>query len=119
VAQSNTSASTARIIVRDAEAHDLRSVIATALAAVPIDEEPLRRGVWTFVRAARDAGAQPGDVIVALTTLVEAAPLPSVSSRDRLRQVILWCVEAYFGHLGGADVRSTMAPSAPRVASNR
>jgi hypothetical protein len=38
-----------------------------------------------------------------------------------LRQIILWCVEAYFGHVGGdvlgRDVRA--GPSLPRRASNR
>jgi hypothetical protein len=102
-----------------ADATDLRSVIASALAAVPIDQDTLRRGVWTFVRAERDAGAQPGEVIVALTALVDAAPIPAgPPRRARLRQAILWCVEAYFGHLGAMDAPSE-APSAPREASNR
>src|SRR5207244_1617799 len=38
-----------------ADAEELRSVIVTALAATPIDEEALRRGVWTFVGTERDA----------------------------------------------------------------
>jgi hypothetical protein len=85
-----------------------------------MDEDKLRRAVWTFVRAERDAGAQPGEVIIALTTLVEGSPLSAgPTGRPRLRQVIVWCVEAYFGHLGGTDVRSETTPSAPREASNR
>ena len=84
-----------------ADAEDLRSVIAKALAT-PIDEDGLRRGVWTFVGTERDAGASPGEVIIALTDLVVAAELaPGLVHQARLRQVILWCVEAYFGHLGG------------------
>lgn len=119
VARSNPSASLPRTLAGIADADDFRSVIATALAAMPIDDDTLRRGVWTFVRGERDAGAQPGDVIIALTALVDAAPIPAgMPRRARLRQAILWCVEAYFGHLGGMDASNT-TPSAPREASNR
>ena len=87
------------------DAQDLRSVIAAALAATPVDEESLRRGVWTFVGAERDVGARPGGVIVTLTELVEAAKMAPQTDRDELiRRVILWCVEAYFGRLGGEGV---------------
>ena len=105
-----------------ADAADLRSVIAAALAAQPVDEEALRRGVWTFVGTERDSGASPGQVIIALTDLVdEAALVPASVQQARLRRVILWCVEAYFGHLGG-DVlgRDTDAfADLPRPSSNR
>ena len=117
--RSNPSASPARTLAGIADADDLRSVIATALATVPIDDDTLRRGVSTFVRGERDAGAQPGDVIIALTALVDAAPIPAgVPRRVRLRQAILWCVEAYFGHLGAIDAPSA-TPIGPREASNR
>jgi len=118
--RSKTLASAPRTVAGVADAADLRSAIASALAAVPVDEDQLRRGVWTFARAERDAGAQPGEVIIALTALVEGASVPTGPARkSRLRQVILWCVEAYFGHLGGSDVRSDVTPSLPRQASNR
>ena len=97
-------------------------MIARARAADPINEDALRHGVWTFVRAERDAGAQPGQVIIALTALVDGAPLGSPPVRQaRHRQVILSCVEAYFGHLGGNAVSggSSKATSAPRQSSNR
>ena len=85
-----------------ADAKDLRAVIAESLVANHIDEQSLRRGVWTYVGAERDAGRSPGHVIMALTELVDAAGIASVGARQaRTRQVILWCVEAYFGHLGG------------------
>lgn len=85
-----------------ADAADLRSVIAAALAANPVDEDALRRGVWTLVGTERDAGASPGQVIMSLTDLVgEAGLAPFSEQQARLRRVILWCVEAYFGHLGG------------------
>lgn len=88
-----------------ADAHDLRSVLAAALAATPVDEESLRQAVWTYVGAERDVGARPGTVIVTLTELVEAAPMAPRTVRDELmRRVILWCVEAYFGRLGGEGV---------------
>jgi hypothetical protein len=87
------------------DAHDLRSVIASALAATPVDEMSLRRGVWTYVGAERDVGTSPGRVIMALTDLIEAATIAPPSDRQALmRSVILWCVEAYFGHLGGEVV---------------
>jgi hypothetical protein len=85
-----------------ADAQDLRSVIASALAKTPVDEDALRRGVWTYVGAERHAGESPGRVIMALTELLESARLEPASARQPLmRLVILWCVEAYFGHLGG------------------
>lgn len=104
------------------DAQDLRSVIATALAATSVDQESLRQAVWTYVGAERNVGARPGAVIVALTELVEASPVAPRAVRDDLtRLVILWCVEAYFGHLGGEGVgRQTAAaigdasPAAPR-----
>jgi hypothetical protein len=87
------------------DAQDLRSVIAKALAATPVAEESLRQAVWTYVDAERDVGARPGDVIVRLTTMVEASPVAPRSARDDLtRRVILWCVEAYFSRLGGEGV---------------
>jgi len=109
------------------DAQDLRAVISAALATVPVDEESLRRGVWTYVRAERDVGTSPGFVIVALTELVDASTIDQVSVRQFVtRQVILWCVEAYFGYLGGEVIGGgDAAPSAdgavtpPMIVSNR
>jgi hypothetical protein len=85
-----------------ADPQDLRAVITRALAANPVDEMSLRRGVWTYVGAERHAGTSPGHVIMALTDLIEAAPvMPPADRQALMRSVILWCVEAYFGHLGG------------------
>lgn len=100
-----------------ADAQDLRSVISAALSAKPVDEHSLRRGVWTYVGAERHAGASPGHVILALTKLVERARIAPTSARQALmRRVILWCVEAYFGHLGGDAVGGDgHAISAPRM----
>ena len=82
------------------------SAIAATLAALPLSEDALRRDVWTYVDAARDAGTPPGDVIVALTTLVEEAAITPPSARQALmRDVILWSVEAYFSRIGGGDDR--------------
>jgi hypothetical protein len=84
------------------DAHDLRAVIAAALAASPVDERALRRGVWTYVVAERVVGTPPGYVIMSLTQIVDASGIMPDSRRQTLtRRVILWCVEAYFGHLGG------------------
>ena len=94
-----------------ADAQDLRSVIVAGLAARPIQEQSLRRGVWTYVGAERDAGASPAHVIMALTELVDDAKVTPKSAHESLtRQVILWCVEAYFGHLGGEDAGRDALP---------
>lgn len=95
------------------DSQDLRSVISKALAAKPVDEASLRRGVWTYVGAERHAGTSPGHVIMALTDLIEVATITPLADRQALtRNVILWCVEAYFGHLGGDVVgRDGMALS--------
>ena len=91
-----------RTLAEVAESQDLRSVISTALSSTPVDEPSLRRGVWTYVGAERHAGTSPGHVIMALTDLIDAAKIAPVADRQALmRRVILWCVEAYFGHLGG------------------
>jgi hypothetical protein len=108
------------------DAEDLRSVITAALATTPVDEEGLRRGVWTYVRAERALGSSPASVIVILTELVDASkPHPEATRQSLTRQVILWCVEAYFGYLGsdigGAPHLSTDDPDVPtpRIVSNR
>ena len=97
--RSNTPASRSS---RPADTEDLQAVIAEALQASPIDEQALRRGVWTYVGAERHEGTSPGHVIIALTELVDEASIAPMSVRHALmRRVILWCVESYFGHLGG------------------
>jgi hypothetical protein len=79
---------------------DYRSVIASALQARPFDEESVHDCVCTYVRAERDRGRASSDVIVALTELVEQKGLTSGSVRHALtRQVIPWCVAAYFGRV--------------------
>jgi hypothetical protein len=84
------------------DARDLASVISAALTVRPIDEAMLRRGVWTYVGEERRAGTAPGRVILALTELIEKAETHSMMEQHAvMRRVILWCVEAYFGHLGG------------------
>ena len=91
-----------RTLAQHRDARDLRAVIVQALAAVPIDEQTLRDGVWTYVRGEREVGVAPGVVILALTDMVERAKItPDVARIAWTRDVILWCVEAYFGHLGG------------------
>ena len=86
---------------QQADFRDLGAVISMSLAAHPVDTEGLRRGIWTFVLLEHHAGTSPGHVILALTQLVESARLDGLQRHTLLRQVILWCVEAYFGHLGG------------------
>lgn len=91
-----------RTVAQLLSAHDLRAAIIETLTATPLDEQALRDAVWTYVRGEREVGVAPGVVILALTEMVEAAKLvPKEAALLRTRQVILWCVEAYFGHLGG------------------
>src|SRR5689334_17756615 len=100
-----SSVAEARSLEAIVDSADLRSVMSTALAAQPVDESALRRGVWTYVGGERDAGVPPGNVILALTRVIEEANLkPHEESLAVTRRVILWCVEAYFGHLGGTGV---------------
>jgi hypothetical protein len=83
------------------DAADLRAAISDAVNATPFDEGALRRAVWTFVGSEQYAGTNPGDVLVAVTDLITQAHVRSIPEREAAtRRVILWCVEAYFGHLG-------------------
>jgi hypothetical protein len=85
-----------------ADAKDLRAVISAGLANMPVDEHALRCAVWSFVGTERRAGVPPALVIVRLTGLVDRSSIVPVSARLALtRNMILWCVEEYFGHLGG------------------
>ena len=94
-----------RTLAQHLDARDLRAVIVQTLAVVPIDEQTLRDGVWTYVRAEREVGVAPGVVILALTDMVERAKIvPDAARIARTRDVILWSVEAYFGQLGGVAV---------------
>jgi hypothetical protein len=102
-----------RTLAQHLDARDLRAVIVEALAAAPVDEQALRDGVWTYVRGEREVGVAPGVVILALTDMVERAKIVPDAARDaRTRQVILWCVEAYFGQRGGTLLGSDREPSA-------
>ena len=100
-----------RTVAQLHNADDYRAVIVEALTAAPVDGQALRDGVWTYVRLEREVGVAPGLVILALTEMVEAARLvPNEAALARTRQVILWCVEAYFGHLGHAVGREREPP---------
>jgi hypothetical protein len=91
-----------RTLAQVEDTRDLESVISAALAARPIDESMLRRGVWTYVGEEHQAGTSPGRVILTLTELIERSNTTSKMEQQAvMRRVILWCVEAYFGHLGG------------------
>jgi hypothetical protein len=84
---------------------DRAAAIAAAIADSPIDEIAIRRGVWMYVSGARGTRRTPREVVVALTALVEDAMVAPVSVRRALSdRVVRWCVEAYFGQLGG-DLR--------------
>lgn len=91
-----------RTVEEVADVADLRAVIHAALAVTPIDDTILRGGVWTHFGVERYAGTSPGHVIMTLNDLIDEAALSPFSTRQAVtRRVILWCVEAYFGHLGG------------------
>jgi hypothetical protein len=85
-----------------ADAKELRAVISAALVNAPIDAQAVRCAVWSFVGTERRAGVPPALVISRLTTLIDKANIvPTVARLALTRSVILWCVEEYFGHLGG------------------
>jgi hypothetical protein len=91
-----------RTLAQAEDTTDLEAVISAALAASPIDITALRRGVWTYVGEERHVGTSPGWVILELTKLIDASVRGSAMERaDITKRVILWCVEAYFGQLGG------------------
>jgi hypothetical protein len=102
MSEPETPSASSRTFAQLGDRHDLEAVISKALAARPLDDSMLRRGVWTYVGAERDAGTSPGRVVLTLTELIErSGPTSEVDQRAVMRRVILWCVEAYFGHLGG------------------
>jgi hypothetical protein len=85
-----------------ADAKELRAGISAALADAPINEHTVRCAVWSFAGTERRAGVPPALVILRLTNLIDDANIVPMSARLALtRNVILWCVEEYFGHLGG------------------
>ena len=101
---------TPRTVSQLEDTHDLESVISAALMTRPLDEAMLRQGVWTYVGGERAAGASPGQVILTLTKVIERSKSTSMMEQQAImRRVILWCVEAYFGHLGGQIVGPTRA----------
>ncbi len=93
-----------RTLAQHLDARDLRAVIVEALGDTEGREQTLREAVWTYVRAERDVGVAPGVVILALTDMVDHAGLDPEARLTRTRDLILWCVEAFFGHLGGNGV---------------
>ena len=106
-----------RTLAQHRDARDLRAAIVEALAAAPIDLQTLRDAVWTYVRGEREVGVAPGVVILALTDMVDRAKmLPDAARAARTRDVILWCVEAYFGQRGGAPVGGDREVSAGATA---
>ena len=93
-----------RTLAQHLDARDLRAAIVEALASPDVREQTLRDAVWTYVRAERAIGVAPGVVILALTDMVDRSGLDPDDRPRRTRDLILWCVEAFFGHLGGNNV---------------
>jgi hypothetical protein len=85
-----------------ADRRNLHRLIVTNLGRQPGADLSLRNDVWTYVGIERHAGTSPGHVITALAEMIAAADIKPAASRHVLmRRVILWGVEAYFGHLDG------------------
>ncbi|HKW49869.1 MAG TPA: hypothetical protein VJN70_20595 [Gemmatimonadaceae bacterium] len=91
-----------RTLEEVAEAEDHRLTIAAALTATPIDDPALRRGVCAYVSSERGIGTLHGDVITRLTMIVHSASARTPVREALMRRVTRWCVQAYFGQLGGA-----------------
>jgi hypothetical protein len=90
---------------------DLQTAISAALEDGPIDENLLRREVWTYVRLQCQTGTVPAHVVMLLTELIEAATLaPTVDRQVLSRLVIRSCVEAYFGRLGSGAFGTGLEP---------
>jgi hypothetical protein len=105
-----------------ADARQLRAQISSALEETPIDEHKLRCAVWTFVGPERRAGVPPAVVITRLAGLIDASrAVPVLARADLTRQVILWCVESYFGYLSGDVLDESFSPSLeiPELVSDR
>jgi hypothetical protein len=102
------------------ELQELRAQICEVLAS-GIDEQLLRRAVWTYVGAERHAGTSLGHTIIVLTGLVDEANITPMSVRHALaRQVTLWSVERYYSYLGEAVFADAKpASDAPMRASDR
>lgn len=97
-----------------ADARDLRSVISLALTGSPIDESAVRCAVWSFVGAERRAGVPAVLVIARLTGLINSAAIVPMSGRLTLtRRAVRWCVEEYFGCLGGDVLVATDTSCGP------
>jgi hypothetical protein len=106
-----------RTLAQADDTKDLESVISAALRTTPTDVPSLRRGVWTYVGEERHAGRSPGRVILTLTELIDAVPMSQMERAAITKRVILWCVEAYFGQLGGeAESRTSKGAD---IASSR
>ena len=90
-----------RTLEEVAEAEDLRLVISAALRATPVDEQALRRGVWTYVSSELSVGTFHDAVLRRLSTIGAASIAPGPAREVLTRRVLQWSVEAYFGHLGG------------------
>lgn len=105
-----------RTFAQHEDARDLRAAIVEAVASLDAasgDLRALRNAVWTYVRGERAIGVAPGVVILELTEMVQQAKIaPDAARLERTRAVILWCVEAYFGQLGGdaLHVEQRVAP---------
>jgi len=85
-----------------ADRGNLHHLIVTNLGRLPGADLSLRSDVWTYVGIERHAGTSPGHVITALAEMIATADIKPPANRHALmRRVILWGVEAYFGHLDG------------------
>ena len=103
-----------------ADAKELRAANAAAHVQSPMNEHTLRCAVWSFVGNERRAGVRPELVIMRLAGLIDGAQMAPTSVRLSLtRQVMLWCVEAYFGQLGGDALAADSADEAAIAAGAR
>ena len=74
------------------------------LASNYLDAESLRADVRHYVESMRQAGASLGSMVEGLTRIADASPLAPMSKRQAaMRQLIYWCVEAYYSRLA-ADI---------------
>ena len=100
-----------RTLAQFEQSQHLELAIAEALAARPIDESMLRVSIYHYVSEEGHAGTSAGRITVALADMVEQSKVALTTEQQAVtRRVILWCVEAYFGSLGGPVEAPIAAP---------
>jgi hypothetical protein len=98
-----------RNLMERAEAAEITTRLRETLASNYLDAELLRADVRKYVASMRHGGASLGSTIEGLTRIAELSTIAPMSKRQAaVRQLIYWCVEAYYWRLDvGLDAPTT------------